>query len=217
MNVIKSDFNDRCETIKHLFQHIEDMTLQPRSVKTVLILKSSLFVAVYNNIEATFYALFEKVHKEVNYSDYHALSQKMKKIFIEYHFSKIGNVNPQALKKLQDCELRFPQLVDYLNKKKLFSGNIDIRKAKEIFSLYGMSFFEFSQEVSDSILTVKNKRNSIAHGEVTLLEASSGFNNAKVKELVDNSMIVLSKLIDVVTVYIDEKKYLAVSKSKKLT
>lgn len=214
MNVIKSDFNDRCETINHLFQHIENMTLKPRSVNTVLILKSSLFVAIYNNIEATFYALFEKVHKEVNLVDYHFLSEKMKKIFIEYHFSTIGNVNPQALKRLQDCELKFPQLENYLNKRKLFSGNIDIRKAKDIFSTYGMSFFEFPQDVADSILTVKNKRNSIAHGEVTLLGASSGFNNIKIKELVDNSIIVLSKLIDIVTVYIDEKKFLAVSPKK---
>lgn len=214
MNVIKGDFNNRCETIKHLFQHIENMTSQPRSVMTVLILKSSLFVAVYNNIEATFYALFERVHKEVNLVDYHILSQKMKRLFIEYHFSKIGNVNPQALKKLQDCELKFPQLVDYLNKKRLFSGNIDVRKAKEIFSIYGMSFFDFPQNVSDSILIVKNKRNSIAHGEATLLEASSGFNNAKIKALVDNSIIVLLKMIDIVTIYIEEKKYLGASPPK---
>lgn len=209
MDAIINDFNDRCETIDHLYEHIENMTKLPRSVKTVLILKSSLFVAMYNNMEATFFAIFERVHKEVNQIDYHLLSQKLKIIFVGYHFNTLKSVNPNSLKKLQSCEFKFPHLEDYLNKKKIFSGNIDIRKAKEIFSDYGLSFFEFSNITSESILTVKNKRNSIAHGEVTLLGASTGFNNVKMKELIDDCKLVLSKLIEIVEVYITRRKYLA--------
>jgi len=214
MDIIKSDFDDRCETIDHLHSHIEFMTLQPRSVTTVLILKSSLFVAIYNNIEATFFALFERIHREVNPVDYNELSQRLKIIFIEYHFNKLTSINPMALKKLQECELKFPQLVDYLTKKKLFSGNLDVRKAREIFTTYGISFFEFSPDVSESILTVKNKRNSIAHGEVTLLDASSGFNNLKMKGLIDDNRMFLSKLIENVALYIENRRFLSLTSTK---
>ncbi|KFK91869.1 MULTISPECIES: MAE_28990/MAE_18760 family HEPN-like nuclease [unclassified Serratia (in: enterobacteria)] len=209
MDIIKSDFDDRCETINHLHNHIEFMTLQSKSVTTVLILKSSLFVAIYNNIEATFFALFEQIHKEVSSVDYHALSQRLKVLFVEYHFNKISSINPGSLKKLQECELKFPQLMEYLDKRKLFSGNLDVRKAKDIFYTYGIPFFEFHPDVSESILTVKNKRNSIAHGEVTLLDASSGFNNAKMKRLVDDNENFLTKLISIVGLYLDGRKYLS--------
>lgn len=76
MNAVMAEFKNRCETIEILFNHIEGASINNTPVKTVLILKSSFFVAMYNNVEATFFAVFERIHKDINTVDYESLSIK---------------------------------------------------------------------------------------------------------------------------------------------
>lgn len=208
MNSVMTEFKNRCETIESLFNHIEDASLKNTSVKTVLILKSSFFVAMYNNVEATFFAVFERIHKDINTVRYELLSIKMKKLFIEYHFNSISKINPESIGKLHSAEYKFPLLDDFLNRKKIFSGNLDVKKAKEIYSTYGLRFYEFSPSDTDAMLIIKNKRNSIAHGEETLLDASKGFTNKRLKEVMNSCETILTKLIEIAEQYIQTKRYL---------
>lgn len=208
MNSVMTEFKNRCDTIEHLFNHIEEMTDDNKSVKTVLILKSSFFVAMYNNVEATFFSVLERVHKEVSSVDYSDLSSKLKKLFIEYHFNSTSKLTPDNFAKVHSAEYKFPLLEGFLNRKKLFSGNLDVRKAKEIYSSYGFSFYEFKQNDTDAMLLIKNKRNSIAHGEETLLDAGKGFANKKLKELMLSCQTVLERLICIAEQYITNKRYL---------
>lgn len=132
----------------------------------------------------------------------------MKKLFIEYHFNSISKITPESIGKIHSSEYKFPLLDDFLNRKKIFSGNLDVKKAKEIYSTYGLRFYEFSQSDADAMLTIKNKRNSIAHGEETLLDAGKGFTNKKLKEVMNSCETILEKLIEIAEQYIQDKRYL---------
>ncbi|HEE0106782.1 MAE_28990/MAE_18760 family HEPN-like nuclease [Pectobacterium carotovorum] len=203
-----TEFKNRCETIENLFNHIDKMSDGDASVKTVLILKSSFFVAMYNNVEATFYAVFERIHKDINTVDYDVLSTKLKKLFIDYHFNSVSKLTPDNFAKVHSAEYRFPLLDEFLNRKKIFSGNLDVKKAKEIYGNYGLSFYEFEQADADAMLIIKNKRNSIAHGEDTLLDAGKGFTNKRLKEVMLSCQVILEKLIAIAEQYIQAKRYL---------
>lgn len=212
MENIKTEFLSRCETINSLFDHIVYMTNKPKSVNTVLILKSSMFVATYNNVEATFYALFEHIHEKIHTTDYNTLSSKIKDLFVGFHFNTIGNVTPETVRKLHESELKFPLLDVYLTKKKIFSGNIDSQKIESVFKSYGIRFYKFKESISSSLLTVKSKRNSIAHGETTLLDASFGYSNTKIRKIIDDCQTMLAKFIDLVDTFITEKSFLRLDK-----
>ena len=82
MDVIRKDFDQRCQAVRSFCEHVKALTNSKGTVKICVILKSSIFIAIYNNIEATFLSVFEKIHSEACCFKYEMLSDEFKR-FIE--------------------------------------------------------------------------------------------------------------------------------------
>lgn len=133
-SVIKSDFLSRCSDIRCLHEHLINVSNCNGTVKISSIIKSSIFMALYNNVEATFYSLFERIHSEASKIPFSLLDVKLATIFKKFHFDDKNASNDSC------HELKFPTLKVYIKKKKIFSGNLDARRAMALFKAYGIEF-----------------------------------------------------------------------------
>lgn len=206
MEVVRAEFQERHAEIVILFDHIEVLTESNR-VNLILILKSSLFIALYNNVEATIYSLFERVHQEALRLSYDELSKKMQIILLEYHFDKGRSVNWEQFNNLHVGHVRFPTLKEYLERLGLFSGNLDVREVRRIFLKYGVLPYTLPKNKGECLLTIKSKRNSIAHGSERMIQAGQGFKNERLRRLIDDSEEVLGHVIDKVDDYLKRRLF----------
>lgn len=205
MELVRNDFHNRCADIMHFHEHIAYLSTQKGTVKISSILKSSLFVALYNNVEATFYAIFERIHSELTTIPYLKLNDKLKAKIKDFYFKDKNNTD-------EECQnLTLPPIYDFLKKINLFSGNLDARKGKAIFKTYGINFEEkYELNKLYSLVTIKNKRNKIAHGELSLPEAGKTASHQSLLQLINNSIEVLDGFIRSAELFLSRKNYLLI-------
>lgn len=155
------------------------------------ILKSNTILLLYNQIEGTISSILNEFFNAINREteNYKKFKLPIKKIWIKYKhrsfnagnkknddyiietietiLDEIVDIEPKTIK---DSELGERLIYNYEaysseTKSNEVSGNLDARKIREIFALYGLPT---SEQGCDSMLKVKNKRNSLAHGNETL-------------------------------------------------
>lgn len=131
------------------------------TIKLVPILRSSLYIALYNCIESTIYSLLEEIHDKISSMNRDQLNSKLQK--------KLDKLNAISSKELSFTQI--PQLKKYLKYNKLFSGNLDHRKIEQIFKSYDIILDDFPLKARSSIKTIKDKRNILAHGSSTFHES----------------------------------------------
>ncbi len=197
MDLVKSDLVSRCSDINVFYNHIVEVSNLKGTVKISAILKASLFIALYNNVEATFYSIFEDIHNNLNKVKYDDLSDKLKMKLKLFYF------NDKDVEDEECRELRFPLLKDLFKKSNLFSGNLDARKGKALFRTYGISFDKkFELRKLHSLVTIKNKRNKIAHGELSLPEAGKIISHQNLLSVINSSTEVLDEFINSAEVFL---------------
>ena len=191
-----SDLDLKYVDINTLYDHILYMEKQTGTIKLVPVLRSSLYIAIYNCVESTIYALLEDIHEKLVYLDKR-------------------NLNFKLLKKLDKLNERFlgssfnyiPKLSIYLKYNKIFSGNLDHRKIIQIFKSYDIRLKDFPIKIRTSIKTIKDKRNILAHGSSTFHEAGRHISSKDMKELIDNSYNLLKEYIFAVNQYLEKEEY----------
>jgi hypothetical protein len=215
MKGVTTDLLERNVSINRLFTHIEEVSDQRGKIEVVVVLKASFFVALYNNIEATAYATLEKVHYRLGLRKYSELTEKLQKRMLEYSFGKGRSADLKDTSKVEAMkqkilaeDLRFPSIHDFLNRKTIFSGNLDARRLGEIADEYGMRAPLFRGK-TQHVLTVKNKRNKIAHGELSLSDAGKGIKNRELGDIFDAVNLVLEAFISTTDEFLTKELYLA--------
>ncbi len=214
MKGVTSDLLERNVSIDRLFTHIAEVSDQRGKIEVIVVLKASFFVALYNNIEATTYATLEKVHYQLGLRKFSELTEKLQKRMLEYSFGKgrasdlKDSLKVKAMKqKILAEDLRFPSIHDFLKRKTIFSGNLDARRLGDIAEEYGMKRPNFRGE-TEHVLTVKNKRNKIAHGELSLSDAGKGIKNGELKNIFYSVNLVLEDFIFTTDEFLTKELYL---------
>lgn len=101
MNAVRHDFEMRCKISNTFLSHIEDISNINGNVEISIILKSSFYISLYNNIEATIYSILERFHEEISQHKYEVLIPEIKSKIASYHF---GNSNEMTLAKKSNCQ-----------------------------------------------------------------------------------------------------------------
>jgi hypothetical protein len=187
---------------------IQDVTAKPGGVAKASLLKSSLVVMLYNAIESTMTLVFERVHEEIGKIAYPDLSPKIKAIWVDYFFIQNNSKHYQLhLEGAISKTLKLPDLDVFLNRIKLFSGNLDGRQLDELMKRYGIGTLKTRNR--NLLLIVKNKRNAIAHGEQSFKEACREMTINDIEKLIKATFVALDDIIQQVNDYFSQRKYIA--------
>lgn len=160
---------------------------------------------LYNNIEATTYAVFEKIHATVNGIEYGNLSIHLKKICTNYHFNNPKNAF-ENIEKILSRSLTLPLLEEYGKRIKLFSGNLDELKINAIAKVYGIPITKPTN--TKKIVIIKSKRNKLAHGEEDFLESCRGYTSNDLQQMKDSCDDFLSRFLMNTETFLNRELYL---------
>jgi hypothetical protein len=195
------------------------------------ILKSNAILLYYNLIEGTISLVLNEFFDKINQerSKYDLMTLSIKKIWLKYKHRSFGvgtfkdddyilstiesiineiiEIQPKSIR---DYELGNRTVYNYeayckeTNSNDI-SGNLDAREIRNIFSLYGLP--EISQRC-DSMLKVKNKRNSLAHGNETFAQVGSNFTIDDLFRMKIEIIDFLDTILNEVETFLRDKKYL---------
>jgi len=178
------------------------------AITKAAMLRSAFVLLLYNMVESTAFLVFERVHERIADEHYDALGGEMRKIWVDFFFTHHGA--PEHHSHLEGTlrqTLRFPLLEAFSRKIKLFSGNLDGRKLNDLLKKYGIG--AITAPGREDLIIVKNRRNSVAHGEDMFKEACRDLSDSDLQKLKDSTFAALDNLVALVEVFLAERAYLA--------
>lgn len=194
-----SDLELKYRDINILHNHVLNMEERAGTIKLVPVLRSSIYIAIYNCVESTIYALLEEVHEKLVFLDQTKLNSKLN--------AKLNKLNGRVSVPFN----YIPKLSIYLKYNKIFSGNLDHRKIVQIFKGYDIQLKKFPIKERTAVKTIKDKRNILAHGSATFHEAGRNISSKDMRELIDNSYALLKEYVLSVNEYLEKKEYMCLS------
>lgn len=208
LTIIESEFQEKCRDIDVLLDHIKSVSYEKGSnVHKLAILKSSLVLLLYNTIESTVTSLLDEIHNSASNHQYNQLSDKLRALHSEYYFF---NQNKKNLKKNLDSlsmqTLYFPTLDEFEKRVNNYSGNLDSREIDKTLSKYGVG--KVRTEDRGKLLTVKNIRNKVSHGELMFKEACRNFTITELEEIKCATENAMNDIIQQTNHYLSRKGYL---------
>lgn len=214
MKGVIADLEAREYSIRRLLDHIDEVGEARGKIDVIVVLKSAVFIALYNNIEATAYSIFERIHHSASSLNYDQLANPLKIKMLRYSFGKDAGTYIKDQQKIIEEELKFrlrsqtfPEISEYLRRQQLFSGNIDARKLNVIGKSFGMVRLNFSKQDAERMLWVKNKRNKIAHGEQSMSDGGQGIKTSDLKHSLTSVNAILRSFILEVDTYLIAESY----------
>lgn len=207
MSELKSILLEKQREADEMLEIINVFSATPKSVVKVSMMKSAQILLLYNAVESITYLSFERIHEKVSRSTYRDLNVKLKGIWAEYYFSSFSaKEHSTHLRNTLDNSLRLPALEIFIKKIKLFSGNLDARRINLLLNKYGVIPISCSE--MKRLKYVKDKRNSLAHGEYMFKEACREITESELKDLTLSVFKALENLVRNIEFYVDNKKFL---------
>lgn len=214
--------------ISHLLNNDGSFKVEGELIK---ILKSNTILLLYNLIEGTITSVLNDFFGTINqegfkYSDYrkeirqiwikykHRSFSVPEKKEIAYIVSSIDGIMDEVIvidpKNIKDNELGSKTIYNYdafvsETQSNEVSGNLDARKIRDLFKTYGLP--EIAKKC-DPMLKVKNKRNSLAHGNETFAQVGGNFTVQELIIMKNEIKSFLDTLLADTDKYISEKTYL---------
>ncbi|RBA25429.1 MAE_28990/MAE_18760 family HEPN-like nuclease [Herminiimonas fonticola] len=216
---VQQDFNDRVNEIKAYFDFIEKVdsgqiilaNRAPRvpvftnSEQTDLIrtFKASAFLLLYNLMESTVTNSIEAIFDEFENKaiSFDACKLQVRRVVLR-NLSQ-HNVNDISLNLNR---LAHDAVTKTFLKKKIVSGNVDASKIRDVADEYG---FTRPAADGDKLLTVKTKRNDLAHGGKSFGEVGRDYSVPDMIIIKDKVIIYLSAMLSSVATYLAQQHYLS--------
>lgn len=211
MSDLQRALSEKKAEANQMFEIITDIQRQGSDVSNaitkVAMLRSAFVLLLYNMVESTAFLVFERVHERVAAEHYNSLGGELRKIWVDYYFSHHGAGDHHFhMEGTLGQTLKFPLLDVFSKKVKLFSGNLDGRKINELLKRYGIGCI--TDPGREKLLTIKNRRNSVAHGEDMFKEACRDLSDSDLIDLRDSTFAALDDLVENVEAFLTGKSYL---------
>jgi len=225
MDTIIEEFKEKAKEIDEYLSFIETTTslrddfdktkMVKVSQKVHNILKSNLFLLLYNLIESSFKSALEKICIEITSSkiEYREVIPEIKEIWIKEKYKNFENFSlPKGIKKSKFIMDKIDNIVNdvieiefNIKKNSDISGNLDARKIKDINQKYGIILDKEMDE--KSLFIIKNNRNNLAHGDETFSRCGASYTMQDLKDITNNSIYYMDFILSHIKTYIDNKKY----------
>ncbi len=222
-SILFENFDVRSQEVKNYFLFLKDLEhgliqssvittekTKPKKINADLTktLKATGFLLLYNLAEATMRHAIEVIFNELKIRkiSFDNITDEFKKIIID-NFKKNNSSN----KLLSNINIiSFDIISASFDKEKLFSGNIDAQKIKEVSIKYGFSCQTNAQETDNGsdLVIVKTNRNDLAHGFKSFEEVGKGYSVDELLMIEERVVCYLKAILENIEDYLLEQKYL---------
>ena len=167
-------------------------------------MKAQTLILLYNMVESTICDCLNYIYDVIAdegllYSD---LTDEMRRMWTA-SYKRAGRAETTLRE-----DLKMPLKAEFVGIATNTSGNIDIRKIYNIFNDHGCPIAETKrEECGNSFLTVKNKRNLLAHGNVGFSQCGSSFLFSDLDTMRRNITVFLLIVIDATKQFVHTKGY----------
>jgi ribosomal protein S8 len=209
MTNVKRTFQDRVLEINLYFSFIDSFT-PPSGLEDVnKILKSNLILMLYNLVESSISNSIEEIHNNIyaNSTSFDILKSGLKETIIKNLNRKnpknfIQNLNSIATDIVKKC----------FDKQKVFNGNVDSRKIRDLSSSYGFNSNTnySSTKNGEALVVIKGKRNDLAHGIFSFVEVGKEYTIQDLEIMKDQTINYLTEIISNIEIYLNNQEYLQV-------
>ncbi len=222
MQSIKEELSIRVEEIDsviNLLQLMESGQLECKSgaidfttVKTSI--KAGIVLMLYNAVESTVTKCLQRIHEilinqGLLFDDCNDNLKQLVAVYYENAKTKATDIHNRAQYILKFYEyiagnrgfgLTYQQMSRFYS---LYSGNLDSREIISVLEKYGIGFQEHAPELK----TIKNRRNQLAHGELSFEEVGRELSLQQLEHMKEQTFTYLEKLIDEIKKYIEDRQY----------
>ena len=206
-----NEYNIKVIEIKKYYNHIKENESNLSS-DIFKILKANLFLMLYNLMESTVRNSIEEIHETINNDniDYKNCIDSIKALWIEFNYKKFTQKSSKNITDIIKSIELDKVIIDYnlyttRVKSNEISGNIDGQKIRKISEKYKINV---NRRVNGhKLLTIKNTRNRLAHGEATFSEIGQIYNINDLNLIRKECKIYLKEYLLNVEKYINNKKY----------
>ncbi len=213
------DFDRRVMEIEIYFNFLENIInrnpklfysdtekYEPIDREMIKILKANGFLLLYNLAESSIKKAIEEIYIELNNKNvaYEDIRTELKKI---------------VLKNFKDCNINNLLMIENISidivskcfdSEKIISGNLDARKIKDFAKNYGFSYQTDARitKNGDELLTVKNKRNDLAHGVFSFCDCGKDYTVEDILKIKKEVVSYLKEILGNIEKYIITEEYL---------
>jgi len=216
LDTVKEEFENRSNEIDILYAHLASLTPKEGSANDELdglacILSSSLCLMIYNQIESTAYSCVEAIYDalEENNISFNSLVPTFKQKILEdcresYHSGK------SLVKRLNGGGIAEALAKASLNLERVFNGNVDAKRIREIMALYNLCITPPSlANEGAELLNIKLARQALAHGNTSFQNYGRKITLEELNTRRNNAREYMSHIIELTAHYLTEKLYLA--------
>lgn len=172
------------------------------------ILKANTFLLLYNLVESTVSNSIKAVVNAIvsEKLTYESLTEEIKRLWIRSSVHKLKSVGEFYPKIYELAEsLVEKELLTLSHECVNISGNIDAQKIRNIAQQVGWEVSKDGRE----LLTIKNKRNHLAHGQFTFVEVGKDYTISDLETLMYKTFGYLDDVLTKVESYIANKDFKA--------
>jgi hypothetical protein len=227
VNITKNEFVKRVDEINFYFNLLENLEKkeavlsfprdgdrqEPFNVKLLLTLKSAAMLLLYNLVESTVSNCLNSLHQKISEEgcNYGQLIEEVQKVWLKYQYKVLNeqnSINTGQLHWIIDILISTKCVELSLEEgEKLtasqFSGNLDDKEVVKIAKNYKINF----DKSCPNLTVIKNKRNQLAHGELSFADSSTRHSIQYMEILKNNTVDFMQQFMDAVEDYILHKRF----------
>ena len=213
---VKRDFQERVNEIDLYFTFIEKIILKDSSLlfrngrkekidaDLSQILRANGFLLLYNLVESCIKKSIEEIYFSIrrNGIKYDDVKDGIKKEIIKYLRS--DKISPDTFILLVNDIAQ--DIVEHcFSSERIFSGNVDAKKIRDAAAIYGFSTKTDKRKTKGGInlLTVKNRRNGLAHGDYSFRECGKDYTIQDMIKIKKEVTVYLKQILDNIENYIN--------------
>jgi|GEM_PF-596702 hypothetical protein len=209
------EFIDNIETYKHSKIECLNTTLSlDVSTNMQQCMRASCIILLYNIIESTIMHCLQSLYDAVQDDSlkYKDLTDHIKHMWIKSQYSyniQLKKMRDKTKEIMDGIEIN---LIEFdTNTYNDISGNLDMRKINELTKSLGIDIelhkMQDKDRIANDFLSIKNKRNKLAHGEDSFSTIGSLLTFSDLRRYKDNVYVFLGTVINKFDDFIENKKY----------
>lgn len=231
MSALQEELDERTGEVRRYFDFLEcALAMEPRvrfrceagyteesiSDDVQKVLKATVFLLMYNLVEATFRRCVDTIGESIERAgiDYKNARNEIRDLFIDSVFRRADpfssnlNTHKETTRFIVSCIIE-SSAINLASSDIKFGGNLDARRIRELAAEYGLSLvLPDEAKGGEKLRVVKEKRNGLAHGELMFTECGRDYDLSQLKDIFSETTFFLNGVINSLQTYLNGKQFL---------